>query len=317
MRSETNTPGVKKQIVIFSVVMSLVLLASCGKKEEVSVASPTQVIAETSTPVDEAQTEVVNEPVVLGPGFVEYDPSVVGETENTVIFFHQESCGTCKTTEKELIENGLPVDTQVLKVDFDADSSTNLKQKYGVTMKHTFVQVDANGEMIKKWSGSLSGQDIIDQINGDVAMKEEDSAMMKKEEDTKMMEEDDSEKMMEKEEAMMKEDESTEGTVTAPVTLAGTYTDYDASLVGKTDTTVLAFFASWCPSCVAADKGISGGNVPDGLSILKTDFDSSTDLRKKYGVTSQHTYVQVDAEGNLIKKWVGGTSVEEVVEKVQ
>jgi hypothetical protein len=31
-------------------------------------------------------------------------------------------------------------------------------------MKHTFVQVDSNGEMIKKWSGSLKVEDIREQI---------------------------------------------------------------------------------------------------------------------------------------------------------
>ena len=56
MSSKVSTHGVKKQIVVFSVVMSLVLLTSCGKKEEVSVTPVSQTSVETSTPVDEAQT---------------------------------------------------------------------------------------------------------------------------------------------------------------------------------------------------------------------------------------------------------------------
>ena len=102
------------------------------------------------------------------------------------------------------------------------------------------------------------------------------------------------------------------------VALSWIYKDYDASLVGKTENTILFFHANWCPSCRAADTKISQGidEIPENLTILKTDFDTQIDLRKKYGVVSQHTFVQVDTEGNLIKKWVGGTTVDDLVEKL-
>ena len=399
-----------KKIVIFSVTMlSVIFLSSCFSKDENSTSSSanSNLAVETSAPApDVAQVAVEDDIVILGPGFAEYDESIIGEVKNTVLFFHQESCSTCKTTEADLIANGLPVDTQVLKIDIDADSSTELKQKYGVTMKHTFVQVDANGEMIKKWNGSMSGKDIIDQIEGTgyevpenalegidgfadytpsmirkrdnvvlffhqescgtckatekslidnpipedlqvlkvdidsssatelkkkygVTMKhtfvqiDNEGNMVKKWNGSKdvndILEQIWSEAMMEKDEEKMmdKTDTATQETVEASVELAGTYANYDSSLVGKNDTTVLAFFAPWCPSCVAADKAITAGSVPDGLSILKADFDSSTDLRKKYGVTGQHTFVQVDANGELVKKWVGGNSIQDIVSKVQ
>jgi len=292
----------------------LALLTSCDiiKSDDTSSTSST-VSSETSTPVDTSIPESIDEPIVLAQGFVEYDESYLGETENTVLFFHQESCGTCKTAEANLIETGAGGDLMVLKVDFDASENDELRQKYGVTMKHTFVQVDADGEMIKKWSGSMSADDIMEQVSGEKMMKEEwEDAMM--EENSETMEEGD-EKMMEKQDVM--EDKTTEETVMETKELAWVYAEYDSSLVGNNESTVLAFFAPWCPSCVAADKSISGADVPEGLSILKVDFDSATDLRKKYGVTSQHTFVQVDADGNLIKKWAGWTSVDDVVERVQ
>lgn len=97
----------------------------------------------------------------------------------------------------------------------------------------------------------------------------------------------------------------------------GIYTAYDENLIGKTENTVIFFHATWCPSCRAADAVISKEEIPTGLTILKTDYDSNTDLRKKYGVVAQHTFVQVDANGELIKKWLGGNSVAEVVEKLK
>jgi thiol-disulfide isomerase/thioredoxin len=71
---------------------------------------------------------------------------------------------------------------------------------------------------------------------------------------------------------------------------------------------VLFFHASWCPTCRAADANIKANllSIPSGLTIHQVDYDSSTELKKKYGVTYQHTFVQVDESGTLIKKWSGG-----------
>lgn len=295
--------------VIFSAMMMLVLLASCGAKDSTTSESASSSTAqETSSPADSSIAAEIDEPVFLSQGFAEYDESLIGETTDTVLFFHAEWCGSCKTAEASLISEDVPTDLTVLKIDFDAAENTELRQKYWVTTKHTFVQIDADGNEIKKWSGSMDLADIIDNVAGEAMMEktESEDAMMKKDEDA-----------MEKEDEKMMKDESTEEVVMEKTELAWVYSDYNESLVGQTDTTVLAFFAAWCPSCVAADKGITGGTVPSDLSILKVDFDSATDLRKKYGVTSQHTFVQVDADGTLIKKWAGGTTVEDVVERVQ
>lgn len=82
---------------------------------------------------------------------------------------------------------------------------------------------------------------------------------------------------------------------------------------------VLFFKASWCPSCRALDADIkaSMNDIPAGLTILELDYDSSSGLKKKYGVTTQHTLVQVDASGELITKWSGGNTLASVVEKVK
>ena len=101
--------------------------------------------------------------------------------------------------------------------------------------------------------------------------------------------------------------EVVEETAPEPIVAAsGTtgYLDYDSSLLGENEDTVLFFHASWCPSCRSAESNIKETGVDDFL-LLKVDFDSSADLRKKYGVTTQHTFVQVDANGELIKKWSG------------
>ena len=40
------------------------------------------------------------------------------------------------------------------------DTETALRQRYGVTVQHTFVQVDPKGDQLAKWSGSSTGADI-------------------------------------------------------------------------------------------------------------------------------------------------------------
>ena len=85
-----------------------------------------------------------------------------------------------------------------------------------------------------------------------------------------------------------------------------TYRESDLVKVSEGAKVVLFFNASWCPTCHAADKELLSSTIPDNVVILSVDYDSSTELKKKYLVTYQHTFVEVNAEGNMIKKWSGG-----------
>ncbi len=99
-----------------------------------------------------------------------------------------------------------------------------------------------------------------------------------------------------------------------------TYADYTAKQDSYKDARVVLYFhAPWCPTCQALDKDIMANiaNLPANTVIVKTDYDSSTDLKKIYGVTSQHTLVQVDASGNKIKKWSGSPELKDLVAEIQ
>jgi thiol-disulfide isomerase/thioredoxin len=105
------------------------------------------------------------------------------------------------------------------------------------------------------------------------------------------------------------------------VSTPGTYGAYDpAKLVKAAEGQVVLFFhANWCPECVRLNKDITENlaGIPSLLTILKVDYDNSSELKKKYGVTHQHTMVQVDANGNLLKKWSGSPTLSALVSKVQ
>ncbi len=89
-----------------------------------------------------------------------------------------------------------------------------------------------------------------------------------------------------------------------------TFADYSSSMAKYSGTSVVYFFhASWCPDCKASDMALSAdmSKIPAKVTIVKVDYDTATELKMKYGVTMQHTFVQVDANGALVKKWSGTT----------
>lgn len=80
---------------------------------------------------------------------------------------------------------------------------------------------------------------------------------------------------------------------------------------------VLFFNANWCSTCKIARDNIQAAlqSIPSDLTIVLVDFDTETDLRKKYGVVIQHTFVQVNAFGKELAKWSGSVTVEAIAEK--
>ena len=88
------------------------------------------------------------------------------------------------------------------------------------------------------------------------------------------------------------------------------YVAYEAKVFAA-DTSnkrVLFFAASWCPTCRTADADIKANlkDIPKDVVIYKTDYDTETALKTKYGITRQHTFVYVNAKAEAIKKWSGG-----------
>jgi thioredoxin 1 len=101
----------------------------------------------------------------------------------------------------------------------------------------------------------------------------------------------------------------------------GSYESYSADKLARADKgdVVLFFKASWCPSCKAVDADIKANlaSIPKGLSILEVNYDTATELKTKYGVTYQHTFVQVDSKGAQIAKWSGSPTLAALTTKVQ
>lgn len=114
-----------------------------------------------------------------------------------------------------------------------------------------------------------------------------------------------------------------EGAVNSNVanTNTGSYEAYapEKLAFAETGNVVLFFHASWCPSCRVLEKDIEENlsNIPNDLKLLKVDYDNSSELKKKYGVTTQHTLVQVDKDGNMISKWSGSPTLSSLISQIK
>jgi len=152
----------------------------------------------------------------------------------------------------------------------------------------------------------------------EMAMQKEKTALMEEEAVMKSeaMEKEEVKKTDAEPDAMMQKDE---GVMMAK---SGSYETYGAekvALASASHDVVLFFRANWCPTCRAVDTDIKAhlGSIPPALTILDVDYDNSAELKKKYGVTYQHTFVQVDAQGNMVKKWSGSPTLAKLVTEIK
>lgn len=81
----------------------------------------------------------------------------------------------------------------------------------------------------------------------------------------------------------------------------GTYIKYDAEKIAQSsaDHIFLFFHAIWCPSCRALDADIvkNSSTIPSGVEIYKTDYDTAIALKKQYGITMQHSLIEIAKDG--------------------
>ena len=94
------------------------------------------------------------------------------------------------------------------------------------------------------------------------------------------------------------------------------YIEFSESALSNTSSKrrVLFFYANWCPTCKPADQSFqeNAASIPDDVVVLRVNYnDSDTDqaekdLAAKYNIGYQHTFVQIDSEGNQVDLWVGG-----------
>lgn len=97
------------------------------------------------------------------------------------------------------------------------------------------------------------------------------------------------------------------------------YVDYSQNELNnsKEEFLILFFHAAWCPSCKAFEEKILSEEIPENIKFLKVDYDSQAELRKKYNVVSQTTFVLVNSDGELRKRWIGSRDLQDILTQLE
>jgi thiol:disulfide interchange protein len=107
---------------------------------------------------------------------------------------------------------------------------------------------------------------------------------------------------------------------TTPSETDGRYVPYSptAFAAARDRKRILYFHAPWCSTCGPIDKEFSTneGSIPEGIVVFKTDYDTEVELKKKYAITYQHTFVQVNENGDEVTTWNGG-GIEELIKRIR
>lgn len=112
------------------------------------------------------------------------------------------------------------------------------------------------------------------------------------------------------------QDVETEKDLDTPFSESVRYKNYSPDRLAEAEGDIILFFyATWCPTCNYADSQIRGNieEIPDDVTILLVNFDTESALKNKHNVIYQHTFVQVDNNGNQIKKWSGSYTIDELL----
>jgi thioredoxin-like negative regulator of GroEL len=117
------------------------------------------------------------------------------------------------------------------------------------------------------------------------------------------------------------EEENTEETVLVASAQGLGYVDYTDTVLEDSNgsTQVLFFHAPWCSVCNFFEGQIEEQGVPDGVTIVKIDFDSETELKNQYGVNVQSTFVLLDENGEIVNSWPfarGLTDIQDLYDQV-
>lgn len=140
--------GKKTWLIVGGLVVvaaAAIAIAISNKKDVPDYSQPKQ------SPNGSQQNSTDNPAMVPAEGaYVKYDEKVFEETlGRRWLFFHAGWCPQCRALQKDIEKNGVPSGVTIFETNYDTEG--DLKQKYGVTLQTTVVEVDAAGNEVQKF----------------------------------------------------------------------------------------------------------------------------------------------------------------------
>jgi thiol:disulfide interchange protein len=75
------------------------------------------------------------------------------EKKVVVLYFHAPWCTSCTSFDQELLDQKTPLPENLIILKIDYDSSSSLKNQYGVIYQHTLVLLNDQGKVKEMWIG--------------------------------------------------------------------------------------------------------------------------------------------------------------------
>ncbi|MCL1798317.1 MAG: thioredoxin [Eggerthellaceae bacterium] len=90
--------------------------------------------------------------------------------------------------------------------------------------------------------------------------------------------------------------------------------DFQSKVLEAENTVLVDFFATWCGPCARIAPVVDEitEELAGKVDVYKVDIDKSSDLARKYGVTSVPTFI-VFKEGEITNKLLGGYPKEQIL----
>jgi uncharacterized protein (DUF849 family) len=153
----------KKGLIIMSLIV-IAVAAGVGSYYGYKKLRSKPVVKQETNTAEASSQETAKPNVIKRPGeYATYDTAKLAQASDgkVILFFNAKWSKTSKMLDADFKKNvsKFPSNFTILSVDYD--KSAALKKQYQVPFENTFVQVDAGGAMINKWSGSETLEEVV------------------------------------------------------------------------------------------------------------------------------------------------------------
>ena len=102
----------------------------------------------------------------------------------------------------------------------------------------------------------------------------------------------------------------------------GTYQEYSQDSIAvlpETSMIVLFFSSSGCQSCLQAEAALVRDieQIPTNVHIFRVDYDSQLSIRRQWGVTSPHTFVEINTDGQFVQRWSSSRDLNSILARLR